>query len=369
MHRTKHAHVGQGARLGVLLTTAAALALVAGAAFAGSSQRKGTVGATELQIPVGPRSVALGGAVASDVTGVEAMFWNPAGLASNERTEALFSHQEYFADMKVNYAGIAAKAGGFGSLGFAAKVLSIGDVIVTNEQAPEGTGEILNPTFTVLGVTWAKAFTDRVNFGATANYVNENLANNVATGFAYDFGVQYATGWNGLRIGMAMKNLGTSMKFEGPGFEILARDPQADPNAGNRGLSFSSATFEMPSYFNFTTSLDLVRDSQQALIALGAFQNNNFSGDNVRGGLEWSYRDLLALRGSYFGTFNGRVDATTGEETFKFDSGDDLYSGLALGAGIGTRFGEAGKIRVDAAWLPVREQFDDIIEVGLRIDF
>lgn len=343
--------------------------LVTRSARAGSDGRKGTAGATELQIPVGPRSTALGGAVAGDVSGIEAMFWNPAGLAGTPGTEALFSHSQYFADMKLNYAGVATKAGGIGIVGVAAKVLSVGDVVVTTEQAPDGTGEILHPTLSVLGLTWARAFTDRVNFGATVNYVNENLADNVANGVAFDFGVQFAPDWHGLRIGMAIKNIGTSMEYSGPGFEILTRDPSADPNSGNRGLSFSSASFEMPSYFTLSSSYDLAKTSDFQLTALGAFQNNNFSGDNLRGGLEWSYKNWAALRGSYFGTFNGTIDAVTGDEEFSFDAGDDLYDGFALGAGVKAGFGDAGKLGVDFAWRPVKDQFDDIVEVALKMNF
>jgi len=352
----------------LVLVAALALALVP-RAHAGSDGRKGTAGASELQIPVGPRSTALGGAVAADVSGIEAMFWNPAGLAASGGTEASFSQASYFADMKVSYAGIATKAGDFGTLGLAAKILSVGDVIVTTEQAPDGTGEVLDPTFTVLGLSWGKPFTDRVNFGATVNWVHEDVANNVANGIAFDFGVQYATEWHGLRFGMAAKNIGSSMSFSGPGFEIPTRDPAADPNAGNRQVSFSSANFEMPSYLVLSSSALVARNSVSKLMALGAFQNNNFSGDQLRGGLEWSYRDFVAVRGSYFGTFNGTTDQTTGEETFSFDSGDDLYSGFALGGGVSTRFGDAGRLGIDLAWKPVKQQFDDIVEFGIRMTF
>ena len=346
-------------RLLVLVLVAVAAFAAVPNAHAGSDGRKGTAGASELQIPVGPRSTALGGTVVSDVTGIEAMFWNPAGLASTSGTEALFTHTSYFADMKVNYAGVATKAGNFGTIGLAAKILSVGDVIVTTEQAPDGTGEILNPTFSVLGVSWGKPFTDRVNFGATVNYVREDVANNTANGMGFDFGVQYSTDWHGFRFGMAVKNIGSSMAYSGPGFEILTRDPAADPNAGNRTVAFSSAGFEMPSYLVLSSSAVVTKTSVSKLLALGAFQNNNFSGDQVRGGLEWSYREMLAVRGSYFGTFNGTTDLATGDETFKFDSGDDLYQGFALGAGVSTRFGDAGRMGVDLAWRPVKQHEAD----------
>ena len=53
----------------------------------------------------------------------------------------------------------------------------------------------------------------------------------------------------------------------------------------------------------------------------------------------------------------------------RFDSGDDLYEGFALGAGFGTRLGDTGNIGIDLAWRPVKEGFDDIIEIGMRLKF
>jgi len=348
---------------------AALLAGVTAVAHAGSDGRKGTAGASELLIPVGPRGSALGDAVVGDASGIEAAYYNPAGLAAGSGTEVAFSHTQYFAGMKLAYAAGAMPIGSFGSLGLSAKVLSLGEVLVTTESAPDGTGEILTPTFSVIGLTWAKSFTDRVNFGGTVTYVNENVANTVANGVAFDFGVQYATGYHGLKFGMAVKNIGTQMHFSGPGLEIFTRDPSADPNAGNRGLSFSSAGFEMPSYFTVASSYDVQRNAQQRLTVLAAYQNNNFNGDNLRGGAEWAYKDMFMLRGSVFGTFQGTIDPITSEETFKLSSGDDLYSGYALGAGFQTKLGEQGHVGVDVAWRPVRNYFDDIVELGVRMTF
>jgi hypothetical protein len=359
---------GGGPRWAMGLLTAYLGMVAVVQAQAGSDERKGTAGASELQIPIGARSSALGGTVVSDVSGIEATYWNPAGLASTDKTEVMFTHTQYFADMKVNYAGLATKVGGFGTLGLTAKILSVGDIFVTTEEAPDGTGEVLHPTFSVLGLSWGRAFTDRVNFGATVNYVHEEVANTVASGVAFDFGVQYATDWHGFRFGIAAKNIGNSMEFSGPGFEIAARDPGSDPNATPRAVSFSSSSFEMPSYLVLSTSAVVAHTSVSKLMTLAAYQSNNFSGDQLRGGVEWSYRDLLALRGSYFGTFNGTTDVT-GNETFNFDSGDDIYSGVALGAGVNTRLGDTGKIGVDLAWRPLRSQFDDVIEVGVRLGF
>jgi len=349
------------------------LALLVGTAvpaLAGSNGRKGTEGAPELMIPVGPRGTALGGAVVGDASGIEAMFWNPAGLAALAKTEAMFSHTQYFAAMALNYAAIASNLGDFGVLGFSAKVLSIGDVIVTTEAAPEGTGEIAQPTFTVLGLTWAKQFTDRVMFGATGSLVSERVINMSATGVAFDFGVQYVTGWHGMKFGMVMKNFGPNMTYSGPGAETSFIPPGSDPSSQTRIFTTESAAFELPSFFTLGASYDLLAVTAYRLTMVGALQNNNFQGNAFRGGVEWTYRDLLALRGSFYGSFRGDQDPATGEDRSQFTGGDDLYTGFALGGGFKFRAGETGRMGVDVTWRPVRQGlFDDTIDMGLKMSF
>ena len=358
----------QMSRLVVRVLVALALLTCAAApAFAGSDERKGTGGALELRLPVGPRGTALGGSVVSDASGIDALFWNPAGLATIQRTEAMFSHTQYFADMKLNYAAIGTHLG-FGTLAFNAKVLSIGDVIVTTEDAPDGTGEILSPHFAVLGGSFARQFTDRVMFGLTTNFVSERIRNASATGVSFDFGVQYLTGYHGLRFGMAMKNFGKSMGYSGDDFDVNVQPPGTDPTSSNRTLAFSSATFEQPSFFNLSAAYDLMKDANQRLVAMGSFQNNNFVGDSYTGGAEWSYKETFALRGSWFGSVSTPLDPVTGESSTDFKSGDDMYNGFAFGAGAQVKTGET-KLGVDMAWKSVRNFFDDTIEVALRLTF
>lgn len=354
-----------------MIPALAVLALLvggAGATWAGSEERKGTSGAPELQIPVGPRGTALGGAAVGDVEGVEAIFWNPAGLSMLQGTQALFSHTRYFAEQQLNFAAVGTRLGDAAVLGFSAKVLSIGDIIVTTEDAPEGTGDIINPTFSVLGLTVARQFTDRVRAGATVNYVSERIMNSSASGLAVDFGVQYVSGWRGVKLGMAMKNFGTSMKFDGADFEVNTRPPDSDPSSANRTFRTTSSSFEMPSHFTLAATYDVYAAPEYKLTFLGAFRNNNFEGDNLSGGLEWTYRNTFALRGSYFGSLIRTVNVVTREDKGEFKSGDDLYQGVAVGAGAKVQVGGT-KMGVDVAWRPVRDFFDDTVEVGLKLDF
>lgn len=358
--RQQRAAIAVGALLGLLL--------LCGIAVAGSEERKGTAGATELLIPTGARGSALGSTVVGDVEGIEALFWNPAGLALADGTEALFTHTEYFADMNLNYCAVGAHWGGFGSAAFSAKVLSIGDVIETTEDSPEGTGRVFSPTFAVLGATYSRRFTDRVTFGATLNYIEEKVLDAAARGVAFDFGVEYLSGWRGLCFGMVMKNFGPNMDFGGSSFQLSFQRPDADPTSTNRTFTTVSSSFDLPSYFVLAVTGDVYRSDDQRLALKAAFQNNNFAGDNLWGGAEWTYRDMLALRAAYFGSFTGTTDPTTGATTGGSRSGDDLYSGFAVGAGVqltsgGSRFG------ADIAWRPVREYFSDVVEFGLKVRF
>lgn len=352
-----------------LLAMPALLIALCGSARAGSDERKGTGGALEMRIPVGPRGTALGPAVVSSTEGIEALFWNPAGLAGMSGTEAMFSNTQYFADMQVNFVGIATQVGGFGAVGLSVKALNVGEILVTTESAPEGTGETIDPTFTVIGLSYAREFTDRVRFGGTVSFVNEAIKSVSASGIAFDFGVLYATGWRTLNLGLAMKNFGTTMQFDGDELGSSQIISSADPSASPRTLRSTTSKFEMPSYFSLGASYDLVDNSQYQLKAMGAFQNNNFVGDNLAAGLEWVYRKQLALRASYMGSITSTLDLASGNESVEFDSGDDLYAGWALGASAGLQAGGT-HFDVDFSYRPLKDDFfDDVYEVGVKLKF
>jgi len=69
------------------LAALAVIALLAGPAWAGTEERLGTGGNSAGRILVGAREVALSYADLASVTGVEAFFGNPAGLAAGTNKE------------------------------------------------------------------------------------------------------------------------------------------------------------------------------------------------------------------------------------------------------------------------------------------
>jgi hypothetical protein len=72
------------------------LALLAG----GSTAAAAPSGFAFLEVPAGARASALAGAFASRADGVEATFWNPAGLASTTKLEIVGSHVEFFQQLR-----------------------------------------------------------------------------------------------------------------------------------------------------------------------------------------------------------------------------------------------------------------------------
>ncbi len=329
----------------------AILTLGAGPALAGTEERLGTSGAPELRLPVGARSVALAGANLGSVSGAEALYYNPAGLAGSDiRTEVLFSNTQYIADMKVNYVAVAQAAGG-GMVGLSAKVLSIGDIPYTTETAPDGTGEIFSPTFSTLGVSYARRVTDRVNFGGTAYYIAERILQETAAGVAFDFGFQYDTDFHGMHLGMSMRDFGPNLGFSGSDFERLQQVSGDDPQAFPRSLGLSAAKFELPSAFLFGASLPLVRGSESTLMLHGLYQSNSFAVDEGRFGAEFMYRKDFALRAGY-----------------KLTSNDDDLFGLSYGVGLRVPLG-GPSVWIDYAGQTVSDFFDDVQHVSATFQF
>jgi hypothetical protein len=314
--------------------------LTASCLYAGGSERIGTAGAQELRIPVGSRVTAMAGANVSDVSGAEALFWNPAGVAYQEGTEAMFSHLEYIAGIDVNYFGVSTDLGDFGFLGLHAKVISIGEMEVTTTDQPQGTGETFSPTFSVIGLTYSRMFTDRVSFGATANLINERIEQVSANGIALDFGFIYDPLWQGLKFGVAVRNFGPQMRFTGEDFSVSVDPPDAEPGTQLKTTRTQSAEFELPAFIQFGASWDFVNQDQNRATAIGSFQANNFSQDEFRYGMEYSYDNMFFLRGGYVAS-----------------SQDSYMFGLTLGGGLKYAWGQ-NTISFDYSWVQT-EYFDD----------
>jgi hypothetical protein len=331
-------------KLRTLMIVTVLLAVASAPAFAGSGTKLGTAGGQELLIPIGSRGTAMGGAAVASPSGLEAIYWNPAGLSTLEGTEAMFSHQPYFAGIKINFFGIATAVEGVGTLALSAKVVNIGDMEQTTFQAIEGNGKIFSPTLSVIGVTYARQLTANVGLGINGSWINEKIFEVSSSGLAFDFGVTFDPKWRGLQMGIAIKNYGPDMKFSGPGFD------RSYEEAGRRDLMGKAMGFSLPSHFNLGLSYPLYSQDKSSVLVAGNFQSNNFSDDHWQGGAEYSYDNKYFLRAGY-----------------NYSQQTSYLYGLSLGGGLTVPLGTT-KLTFEYAWTQT-DTFADNQFFTLRMNF
>ena len=77
----------------------------------------GTSMANFLKIGVGPRAIGMGEAFVAMANDASAIYWNPAGLGSLTKNEALMQTTTWIADTKLYFLGLAIPFGDYGTLG------------------------------------------------------------------------------------------------------------------------------------------------------------------------------------------------------------------------------------------------------------
>ena len=300
------------------------LQLLSDVSFAGSGKRIGTAGALELLIPVGSRGAALNGANQASSSGLDAIYWNPAGIARSpaQTSEVMFSRLNYIADIDLTYLAAMVRFQGFGVLAFSLRNLDFGDISVTTEEQTDGTGEFFSPTYITAGLSFSKIMTDRVAFGITGKFISESIMRESAQGFALDIGVQYTSGKGGYRLGVALKNLGPNMKFDGPDLEEKHQPTNTEPETGPEPRRIVIQSFELPSTLELGVGYEFLLGEQNSLSLSGDFVNNNFSIDEIKIGTEYSLNDIIFIRGGY--NIGLRSDPTN-RETFTDSNNNGVW--------------------------------------------
>ncbi len=252
------------------------------------NKRVGTASASQLLIPVGARNLALGGSAIANSQGVEAIYWNPAGLGRmHNPAEAMFSTMSYIADITVNYGGVAGTFGDFGTLGLAMTSLSFGDIPLTTEDDPENqSGRFYSPTFVTIGIAYGRALTDAIAVGVTGKIISEQIERAGASAFALDIGIQYSKliGVQGLELGVAVKNIGPQMQYEGPGLYRVARS--SDGRRPEQRYRSEAASFELPSVVELGLSYEGRVENNIMYGVNSTFTNNNLYMDEYKLGAE-----------------------------------------------------------------------------------
>lgn len=283
------------------------------AAFAQTSDelaKVGTVGAQFLKYPVGARGASLGNGLVIKVHDASAVFWNPAGLARINGMSAFFSHTALFMDMSFDGASFTYTIPRVGNLGINFVNFSSGDIEETTVEQQSGTGNTFQFTDLALGISFARALTDRFSIGWNLRYISENLASGLGSGdelqaknWSVDIGILYFTGFKNLTMGMSIKNFGPQLQPGGTYQDWDNGTPVTDPSDPTQILDNEYKKYHMPLTFQFGLGFEPLRfnSTNKMTLFFGLeHPNDNIEIFNLAGEYVYSLPTIeLAVRSGY----------------------------------------------------------------------
>ena len=283
--------------------------------------KTGTTSAKFLNIGIGARANGMGGAFTSVANDASSLYWNPAGAAALTDFEAMFTYTSLYKnlDINLNYVALVIPAGEVGNFGASVTTLDYGEMDVTTELFPEGTGERFSATSYAFALSYARNITSDFAAGITIKYIYEDIFNSSASGFAFDVGTVYNTPFLGIKFSSIISNYGSKLQMTGE--DLLIRY-DADPNnlGNNESVDayYKTERFELPLRLQIGVSKDIqFLDEQRLTLSVdAAHPNDNAEYLNVGGELSF-LNNLISVRGGYKGVFL-----------------DDNQEGLTLGAGL-----------------------------------
>jgi hypothetical protein len=295
----------------VILALAAATA--AGAAEAGSSA------AAFLKIGVGARATGMGEAQAAAAEGPEALYWNPAGLAADNRRAVSFTHNEWLEDVRYEYLGVSYPLFNLGSLGFSAGRVGMGKLIGRDEQG-NYTGDF-GASDMALSLGYARRFANFLAVGAAAEYISSKIEDESASAFAGSVGAAADLPLPGLAAGVSASHIGGEMKFIDEG------DPL--PLAVRGGVAYL---------------LPFGGEANDLTVAVDAVKFNDRDDVMVNSGLEYWFMRTIAARIGYKANYD--EDGLTGGLGFMYSPAKNM--GLLADYGYGDMgvFGATHRITV-----------------------
>jgi len=302
----------------------------------------GTAGLTFLKVGVCARAVGMASftAVADDAS---ALCFNPAGLVQLRMPEATFSYIDYPAELKfVHIGGVYPIARTSGIIGVQVTSLFSEDMPETTPGMPYGTGRTFTASDLAAGITYGQRLTANFSVGVTFKFLNEQLADKSANGWAADVGTFYSTGWKRINIGMVIHNFGPDMDFE-------------------------NAPFPLPMTFRFGASIVALDNDPYRLTIAGEFIHPNDNLEEYLVGAEFDVMRMISFRlGKRFNAWkrdrwvdytgdpkkNPPVEGNRELDPFveyPLIDEDGHVSLDGFSCGLGLRIPEAG-VNIDYAW-------------------
>jgi hypothetical protein len=256
------------------------LFLVGASADAGN--RSGSVTAQFLKISANARAAAMGNAQVALGEGALSIAYNPAGTLSVQNVSVGATYNAWFADITHSFFAIAANLQQWGTVGFGVTLLTTNDIAVTTPAFPEGTGEFFKATDYAYTLSYSRQISEMFGLGLSIKYINSTFpgltdvaGERVGThAIAFDVGTLYDIPVLRTRLGISVNNLGKDLKY-------------------------LNEQYSIPTALRFGARTSLFEEEGQKLYAAFQIGRPNDSDEQYNLGFEYTYRDIVALRGGY----------------------------------------------------------------------
>jgi len=182
----------------------------------------GTTSANFLKIGVGARPVALGEAYTALAEDVNAIYYNPAGLAFLQRQEATLMHNKFVEGVSQEWAAYALPTQKYGTYALGIQMLRV-KPFDAYDRFDRPSGEV-SATDLAATIGWGKELgaDRRWAWGGAAKYISSKLYTRQTTTVAADFGVLLRGPEDKWRYGASIRNLGRGLKFLEQRFDLPA---------------------------------------------------------------------------------------------------------------------------------------------------
>ncbi|MEA3506120.1 MAG: PorV/PorQ family protein [Elusimicrobiota bacterium] len=177
------------------------------------SAEPGTTAANFLKLPQGNRATAMGENFTAFASGPEALYWNPAGLATGLFNEGRLIYNRWIEGTFYGYGGYRHNIKG-GGIGAAVTYLDSGSI------EKRESGRESNSSYKMRDVSFdiGQAMTIRENYraGVSLKFIYESIDGESANALAAGLGGQFfkRIEEHYLNIGLAIMNLGTKMGYD-----------------------------------------------------------------------------------------------------------------------------------------------------------
>lgn len=301
--------------------------------YCGGFSKAGTAAAQFLKIGIGARASAMGESFAAVSNDFTALYWNPAGITNINTITMGASHNQWFAEIYHNFAGIVVPLSDSDVLGISAVSLSTGEQEVTTVEQPDGTGVFYDVSDIAIGLSYARALTDRFSVGLTVKYIQQNMYNVSAQTVALDLGTYLRTGFHNLVIAMSVSNFGGNLQLDGRDLIAIVDINKNISGEYNPDALLKTEAYPLPLNFRVGIAMDLIGGIDPVVhsnlyrftLALdGNHPNDNNERLNLGGEFAWDeiFFARLGYKINYDvekWTFGAGVKVNTGSQEISFD--------------------------------------------------